>query len=159
MRPCAFSGSATRRKPDSTERIARQRAQDGTNATRELEFTRTMTPGILRRSPSRGNHFTGPPPAAGRAHEGDGAIVVQRTDLTAEEEILVLLHYAGELGFSRKELGQHCMRSAPAITIALQDLVSPSCREVVLLPCKNYRLTDLGSRRIREGLVEKLLLE
>jgi len=89
----------------------------------------------------------------------EAAIVVQRTDHTAEEEILVLLHYAGELGFSRKELGQHCMRSAPAITIALQDLVSPSCREVVLLPCKNYRLTDLGSRRIREGLVEKLLLE
>jgi hypothetical protein len=89
----------------------------------------------------------------------EGAILVQRTDLTAEEEILVLLHYAGETGFSRKELGQHCMKSAPAITTALQTLISPSCREVVKLASGNYRLTDLGSRHIREDLAEKLLLQ
>jgi hypothetical protein len=88
-----------------------------------------------------------------------GAILVQRTDLTAEEEILVLLHYAGEVGFSRKELGQHCMKSPPAITTALQTLTSPGSREVLQLPGGSYRLTDLGSRRIREQLAEKLLLQ
>jgi hypothetical protein len=89
----------------------------------------------------------------------EGAILVQRTDLTAEEEILVLLHFAGETGFSRKELGQHCMRSAPAISTALQNLVCPSLREVVQLSTGYYRLTDLGSRRIREHLSQKLLLQ
>jgi len=89
----------------------------------------------------------------------EGAILVQRTDLTAEEEILVLLHYAGEAGFSRKELGQHCMRSAPTITKSLNNLVCPAYREVVQIPRGNYRLTDLGSRRIREDLAEKLLLQ
>ncbi len=88
----------------------------------------------------------------------EGAILVQRTDLTAEEEILVLLHYAGEAGFSRKELGQHCMKSRPAISVALQNLTSPSYREVLQLPGGSYRLTDLGSKRIREHLAEKLLL-
>jgi len=89
----------------------------------------------------------------------ESAILVQRTDLTAEEEILVLLHYAGEAGFSRKDLGQHCRKSAPTVTTALQNLVSPACREVVHLPSGNYRLTDLGSRRMREHLAEKLLLQ
>ncbi len=89
----------------------------------------------------------------------EGAILVQRTDLTAEEEILVLLHYAGEAGFSRRELGQHCMKSVRMINTALQNLVSPSSREAVQLPGGNYRLTDLGSRHIREDLAEKLLLQ
>jgi len=85
-------------------------------------------------------------------------IMVQRTDLTAEEELLVLLHYAGEQGFTRAELGKYAKVSAPSVTLALQKLTSPSSREVVQLPSKKYRLTGLGSKRIREKLPDKLLL-
>jgi hypothetical protein len=37
----------------------------------------------------------------------EGALLVQRTDLSPEEEVLVLLHYAGETGFTRAELGKY----------------------------------------------------
>jgi len=89
----------------------------------------------------------------------EGALLVQRTDLTAEEEVLVLLHYAGEVGFSRKELGRCCMKSAPAITTALKNLCAGDYREVLQVSDGSYRLTDLGSKRIREELAEKLLLQ
>src|SRR5271156_143108 len=36
----------------------------------------------------------------------EDVIMVQRTDLSAEEEVLVLLHYAGEEGFSRTAIGK-----------------------------------------------------
>lgn len=88
----------------------------------------------------------------------EGAILVQRTDLTAEEELLVLLHYAGEAGFSRGELGQHVRRSAPRVTEALTKLTSPAVREVILTPSGRYQLTGLGHKRVREELAEKLLL-
>lgn len=70
-------------------------------------------------------------------------IMVQRTDLTAEEELLVLLHYAGEQGFTRTELGKHAMLKAPAVTTALQKLTTPEVRQVVQLKSGKYRLTDL----------------
>jgi hypothetical protein len=89
----------------------------------------------------------------------EGAVLVQRTDLTAEEEVLVLLHYAGEVGFSRKELGQYCLKSGPTVTAALQVLTAADCREALQLTGGSYRLTDLGSKRIREKLAEKLLLQ
>lgn len=41
-------------------------------------------------------------PCIGKFEE---VLIVQRTDLTSEEEILVLLHYSGEVGMSRKDLG------------------------------------------------------
>jgi hypothetical protein len=85
-------------------------------------------------------------------------IIVQRTDLTTEEEILILLHYAGEVGFSRRELGVHAFSKPPNITNALRKLISTSMRQIILLPNSNYRLTDLGSRRIRLELADKLLL-
>jgi hypothetical protein len=89
----------------------------------------------------------------------EGAVLVQRTDLTAEEELLVLLHYAGEGGFSRAELGKSCLKAAPTVTTALQTLASPSRREIVQVMDGRYRLTDLGSKRIREHLADKLLLQ
>src|SRR5438128_2102537 len=61
-------------------------------------------------------------PAVGKF---ENVLMVQRTDLSASDEILVLLHYAGEAGFSRKELGQYVMHDAPRITEALQWLTSP----------------------------------
>ena len=89
----------------------------------------------------------------------EDVIIVQRTDLQAEEELLVLLHYAGEIGFTRSELGQHSLASAPSVTRALQTLVSPAKRQAVLLGNGRYRLTDLGSRRIRNELAGRLLVE
>jgi hypothetical protein len=86
-------------------------------------------------------------------------VLVQRTDLTPEEEVLVLLHYGGEAGLSRRELGQYAMCSAPRITESLQKLTAPTSRQVLQLSSGNYRLSDLGSRRIREQLADKLLLE
>lgn len=88
-----------------------------------------------------------------------GALLVQRTDLSAEEELLVLLHYAGETGFTRSELGQHAKIPASSITEALQRLTSRDRREVVLVAGERYRLTDLGSKKVREDLADKLLLQ
>jgi hypothetical protein len=89
----------------------------------------------------------------------EDVVMVQRTDLTAEEEVLLLLHYAGEQGFTRAELGRYCMFSSGRVTEAVQQLESPKRREVVCLATGQYRLTDLGSKRIREQLADKLLLQ
>lgn len=86
-------------------------------------------------------------------------LLVQRTDLTAEEEILVLLHYAGEIGFSRYELGRYAQCSASSVTKTLQKLSSPQFRQIILVSKDQYRLTDLGSKRLREELADKLLLQ
>ena len=95
-------------------------------------------------------------PCIGKFEE---VLLVQRTDLTAEEEILVLLHYAGEKGFTRRELGQYCKWKPSTITGVIQKLESPDYRQIVLLANGAYRLTDLGSKRIREELSDKLLLQ
>jgi hypothetical protein len=86
-------------------------------------------------------------------------ILVQRTDLTAEEEILVLLHFAGEQGFSRVELGRYVQRPASSISNGIKKLASPELRQVILVSSERYRLTDLGSRRVREQLSGKLLVQ
>jgi len=85
-------------------------------------------------------------------------ILVQRTDLSSDEEILILLHYAGEQGFSRNRLGQVAQLSPPAVTKSLQKLAAPDSRQVIQLSNGNFRLTDLGSKRIRESLAHRLLL-
>ncbi len=85
-------------------------------------------------------------------------LIVQRTDLKADEEILILLHYAGENGFSRKEIGTHAQSSPSSVTTNLQKLSAPTKRQIIKLGNGNYRLTDLGSRRIRLELADKLLL-
>jgi hypothetical protein len=69
-------------------------------------------------------------PAIGKFED---VLLVQRTDLSAAEEILVLLHYAGEAGFSRKELGRYVMHDPPRITEALKSLTSASSRQVILV--------------------------
>jgi hypothetical protein len=91
--------------------------------------------------------------------EFEDSLLVQRTDLSAEEELLVLLHYAGETGFSRSELGRYARFSPASVTRSLQKLESPDFRQIILLSTGKYRLTDLGSKRIREQLAEKLLLK
>jgi hypothetical protein len=88
----------------------------------------------------------------------DDQILVQRTDLKSEDELLVLLHYAGDIGFSRRELGKHCLASPSSISTALTRLISPSVRQIIKLSSQNYRLTDLGQKRIRDNLAAKLNL-
>jgi hypothetical protein len=94
-------------------------------------------------------------PAVGKFED---VLLVQRTDLSPSDEILVLLHYAGEKGFSRKELGKYVMHSAPRISEALKHLGGPLSRQIVQLGSGNYRLTDIGSKRVRESLSEKLFI-
>lgn len=94
-------------------------------------------------------------PAIGKFEEN--LLLVQRTDLEAEEEILLMLHYAGEAGFSRRELGRYVLHPASTVTRAIQSLTSAARRETVQLANGSYRLTDLGSKRIREKLADKLL--
>lgn len=89
----------------------------------------------------------------------DEVILVQRTDLSPEEEMLVLLHYGGEIGLSRTELGNYARCSAASVTRSLQRLEAPTHRQIIKLKSGNFRLTDLGSKRIREQLAEKLLLQ
>lgn len=86
----------------------------------------------------------------------DQRVLVQRTDLSPEEEVLMLLHFAGEEGFSRTALGKWAMLDAPKVTKSLQKLAAPNCRQVIQISNGNYRLTDLGSRRIRMELSAKL---
>jgi len=89
----------------------------------------------------------------------EDVLLVQRTDLGVDEEILVLLHYAGEAGFTRRQLGTYCMFPSQRVSDALKRLASPEFRQIVLMGNDRYRLTDLGSRRLRESLADKLLLQ
>lgn len=85
-------------------------------------------------------------------------VLVQRTDLNSEEELLILLHYAGEEGFPQARITRIAKCDASRISRALKKLSSSDIREIVQLGNGNYRLTDLGSRRIRTSLAEKLLI-
>ena len=88
----------------------------------------------------------------------DGRPLVLRTDCTVEEEVLILLHNAGERGMSRAEVGAAVLKSAPAITGALQKLSSPARREVAKRANGTYVLTPNGSRRVHNKLGAKLML-
>ena len=94
-------------------------------------------------------------PCVGKFEE---VILVQRTDLTVEEEILVLLHFAGEVGFTRRKIGDYAQAPSQRVSDALKRLESAEVREVVPLPGGQIRLTDLGAKRVREQLADKLLL-
>lgn len=85
-------------------------------------------------------------------------VMVQRVGLKPEEEILLLLHYAGDDGFSRRKLGEYAQLTPPQVTKGLQALASPRTRQVIAIENGNYRLTDLGSKRVLEELAEHLSL-
>jgi len=87
------------------------------------------------------------------------SLLVQRTDLTTAEEILVLLHYAGEDGLSRRQLGKFVRASPSSVTIAIDKLTSPKVRQLALTGSGNLRLTDLGAKRLREKLADKLVVQ
>ena len=89
----------------------------------------------------------------------DDVILVQRTDLTKEEEVLILLHFAGEQGFTETELQRYCQFSPRSVGRVLEVLASADVRQIVQIPRGRFRLTDLGSKRIREELSARLLLQ
>jgi len=89
----------------------------------------------------------------------DDRHLVLHTDCTVEEEILLLLHNAGENGMSRTEVGTSIPKSPTSITRALQKLISHSHRQVLLGSDEQYRLTPNGTRRIFEELAGRLTLE
>ncbi len=88
----------------------------------------------------------------------DGLPLVLRTDCTVEEEVLIVLHNAGEAGISRRDLGRAVQRSAGSISNALTRLASAKRREVVRRGDMTYVLTPNGTRRVQQDLAEKLSL-
>ena len=86
----------------------------------------------------------------------DNKPLVLRTDCTVEEEILLLLHNAGERGMTRKLIGESVPKSAPQVTTAIKKLISPSLREAVKRADATYVLTPNGVKRVIEELGDKL---
>jgi hypothetical protein len=84
--------------------------------------------------------------------------LVQRTDLKVQHEILLLLHYAGTEGYSRKQLGQFCLHPSQRVSDGIFELKSPAIRQITALSNGNFVLTELGHRRIRNELADKLLV-
>ena len=90
--------------------------------------------------------------------EFEGRVLLQRTDCTTEEEVLLLLHHAGEAGLSRRELGQAVLKSPASVTNAIKKLRSAGTRQVLQTAGGSYILSDLGVRRVSRQLAGKLVL-
>ncbi|MCJ7553667.1 MAG: hypothetical protein MUO34_07260 [Ignavibacteriaceae bacterium] len=85
-------------------------------------------------------------------------ILVHRTDCSAEEELLLLLHFAGIEGYSRKQLGEYIQKDNAQVTRAIKKLSSNKFRQIIKLNNGNYRLTDPGILRVQKELYNKLKL-
>lgn len=88
--------------------------------------------------------------------EYEGRLLVQRTDCTTEEEILILLYHAGEAGLSRTQLGTYVQKHASGITRSLKSMASTKKREAIKLSNGNYRLTDPGIKHVLTQLGERM---
>ena len=88
----------------------------------------------------------------------DGQQLVLHTDCSVEEEVLLLLHNAGEKGLDRTELGKAIPRSASSITNAINRLLSPAKRESLKRQDGKYVLTPNGTKRVFLELAGKLTL-
>lgn len=83
--------------------------------------------------------------------------IVLRTDLTVDEEILMLLMHTGEQGLSRNEIGKSVMSTPSSITKSLAKLCSKKMRLVATLPSTGrYVLTESGKRHVTRELASKL---
>lgn len=89
----------------------------------------------------------------------DGRSFVLRTDCTVEEEILLLLHKAGERGLYRLEIGKCIPRSSGAISNSLNKLCSNKERQVKKRDNGTFYLTPNGTKRIHEELANKLTIK
>jgi hypothetical protein len=85
-------------------------------------------------------------------------LLVQRVDCTTEEEILLLLYYVKESGFSHSELVKFVKKDPSGVSRALKNLSSSQKREIIKLDNENYCLTDIGIKRVLRDLADKLIL-
>jgi len=92
-------------------------------------------------------------PAVGRFQD---LLLVQRTDCTAEEEILLLLRESGEAGLTREELGRFVRKTPGRVTQAIQGL--ESMRDIIQIRGGAFRLTDLGALKVVQDLADKMHL-
>lgn len=90
--------------------------------------------------------------------EYDDRLFLQRPDCTTEEEVLILLHHAGEAGLSRTQLGRFVQKAPASVTTALKKLTGASSRQVIKIEKHHYQLTDLGTRRVLEELADKMMV-
>ena len=88
--------------------------------------------------------------------EREGRSLVLWTNCTAEEEILLLIHNAGDVGLSRAEIGKAAMKTASAITRALKNLCSSAKRQVIKRDDGQFSLTPNGMKRVNEEIVTNL---
>lgn len=86
----------------------------------------------------------------------DGRPLVVTTECTVEQEVLLLLHNAGEVGLTTSELSGSTPRSNSSVRSAVSVLNSARKREITKKSDRRYILTPNGSRRIREELADKL---
>lgn len=76
-------------------------------------------------------------------------LLVQKTNLTAADEILLLLYHCGDVGMSRADLAKNMPRPASTISDSLARLRK---NRMILLTNSIYVITDLGSRKAGEIL-------
>ena len=88
----------------------------------------------------------------------DNKVIVQRTDLKEDEEILLLLHFAGIEGYSRSHLLSIVHFSSQKLTSVLSKMTSHNARLIIAKQNGNYTLTDIGNKYIRENLSDKLII-
>lgn len=88
----------------------------------------------------------------------DSNVIVQRTDISLEDELLLLLHHSGEDGYSRKQLLNYMKVSSQKMTSILSKMAGSMERKIILNSKQQYILTDLGNKYIRENLGDKLTL-
>ena len=87
----------------------------------------------------------------------EGRILVQRTDFTVEEEILLLLYRAGNVGMKNLELLNNIPKDPSGTRKALKRLLSSKRREAIEIG-GIYKITDLGIQRTEHFLFKEQVL-
>jgi len=81
--------------------------------------------------------------------------LVQRTGLTSQEEVLLLLYHVGSEGLKLSELVRDAAVSRPSVSKALSKLESARVRQAVKVGDKHL-ITDLGIKRVIEEILPKI---
>lgn len=76
-------------------------------------------------------------------------VLVQRSDLSTEEEILFVLYYSQDKGATRKFLNESVPKDVSTISKALKQLAGSKKRQIVVLKAF-YHITDPGITRVEE---------
>jgi hypothetical protein len=88
-------------------------------------------------------------------HELDGVPLVLATNITAKEEILILLNHASTNCLSRESIKQQApLRSPQAINGAISDLIET--KQIRVLGKSEVALTPTGAKRVMEEIMPKM---